>query len=510
MLTSQGYAVRRVPTGSLALKSIELEQPDLVLMDIRMPGMDGYEVCQRLKASPITCEIPVIFMSALTETLHKVRAFKAGGADFISKPFEFAEVLARIENHLTLRSLQRQLQCQNQTLQQEMQLRQQREASLQIKAQQEQALSRVILAIHNSLRLDTVFFTAIYEIRQLLRLSFADILRYDPQRSVWLSVSAPRADRAGSSTTPRIAPTLVDGGNPVTAQLKRLELVRVDEAGLLTDEIHRVLAQKGDGAWLLVPLRQGQPEETHGLVLPAADAAPSPPAAPPLVWGCLCLQRSTAAPWQDSEVDSATAFAAQLAIAIQQGQLYQSLTEANHRLNELATLDGLTQVANRRRFNEYLDAQWRESRREQSPLSLVLCDVDYFKKFNDTYGHLAGDDCLKSVARAIAQIVKRPDDLVARYGGEEFAMILPRTDLTGAAHIAQIMRLAVQRLQIPHCSSHVRDTVSLSLGVASLIPTPETDPQVLINQADQALYQAKAAGRDRLALHKLASIDSVA
>ena len=182
---------------------------------------------------------------------------------------------------------------------------------------------------------------------------------------------------------------------------------------------------------------------------------------------------------------------------IQQSQLYQKLEIANRELQRLASLDGLTGVANRRRFDEYLDTEWQLMAREKLPLSLILCDIDFFKKYNDTYGHQAGDACLRQVADALRFCARRSVDLVARYGGEEFVVILPNTTVSVAAQIAEEMRSVVNALQIPHVQSAVSEHVTLSLGIACLTPTLNTSPAMLIAAADAALYQAKAAGRNR-------------
>lgn len=174
------------------------------------------------------------------------------------------------------------------------------------------------------------------------------------------------------------------------------------------------------------------------------------------------------------------------------------LEKANNKLNRLAKLDGLTKVANRRQFDQQLEQEWQRLTRESQPLSLILCDIDYFKNYNDTYGHLAGDDCLQKVVHAIKKAVRRPADLVARYGGEEFAVILPNTPKSGAITVAENIRSQVHRLHICHAGSHVSPWVTLSLGIATMIPTLEEVPAKLIAQADMALYQAKTQGRDRV------------
>ncbi|MGA9380474.1 MAG: diguanylate cyclase, partial [Phormidium sp.] len=163
----------------------------------------------------------------------------------------------------------------------------------------------------------------------------------------------------------------------------------------------------------------------------------------------------------------------------------------------------LTKVANRRHFDDYLNREWRRMIREKKSLALILCDIDHFKLFNDTYGHLAGDSCLQQVADAIRRAVKRPADLVARYGGEEFVVILPNTKTEGALTVAEEMRAHVAELQIIHAASKTSKYVTLSLGVAVTIPSLEFSSQELIRTADLGLYEAKFQGRDRIVLKNL-------
>ncbi|MGB3204247.1 MAG: PleD family two-component system response regulator [Crinalium sp.] len=185
---------------------------------------------------------------------------------------------------------------------------------------------------------------------------------------------------------------------------------------------------------------------------------------------------------------------------IHQFLLVEQLEAANLELQRLANSDGLTQVANRRRFDEYFDQEWRRHSRALLPLSLILCDLDFFKSYNDTYGHIAGDECLKLVADTIRGNVKRAGDLVARYGGEEFVVLLPNTLGKNAFDVAQRIREKLKELQLPHAGSTVSEYVTLSLGVASTFPHKEQSKALLLASADQALYQAKTAGRDRTIL----------
>ncbi len=175
------------------------------------------------------------------------------------------------------------------------------------------------------------------------------------------------------------------------------------------------------------------------------------------------------------------------------------LKQYQDRLEALNIEDPLTGIANRRRFDTYLEHEWRSACRTGAPLSVILMDVDLFKSFNDNYGHLKGDECLRLVARALVDSVDRSIDLVARYGGEEFATILPGTSLDGAKSVAENMRLAVKRLAIAHGYSPVADHVTISLGCATQLASQLEDVTNLVAQADSALYCAKADGRDQVA-----------
>lgn len=309
MLREEGYHVRKALTGSMAITACQTRAPDLILLDINMPDMDGYQVCQQLKSSEKTRDIPVIFLSILDDILDKIKAFNVGGIDYITKPFQFQEVVVRVENQLTIQRLKNKLQEKNRIL--------------------------------------------------------------EEQNSVLL---------------------------------EEIEKRRCAE------------------------------------------------------------------------------------IALQ---------KANEKLQHLACLDSLTQIANRRYFDECLQREWLRSAREDIPLSLILGDIDYFKYYNDTYGHIAGDICLKQVAQAITWAVKRTADLVARYGGEEFAIILPNTSYEGAVEVAKRIQFGVQQLKILHSLSTVSNYITLSVGIASRVPSYQESPEVLIDESDRALYQAKEQGRNR-------------
>ena len=302
ILTIEKYEVEISTDGISAIQAARAKPPDVVLLDVNMSSMNGFEVCQQLRANGSTAEIPIIFISASSETNNKIKAFKEGGNDYITKPFQIGEVIARVENQLQIGRLKAELQTKNARLEQE-------------------------------------------------------------------------------------------------------------------------------------------------------------------------LLKSQA--------------------------IEKKLSDLNEQLSELAALDSLTQIANRRTFDDFFTREWQRAQRDKQPLSLIIGDIDYFKLYNDSFGHQSGDICLKKVAQAISNTVMRPADLVARYGGEEFAVILPQTPGQNALQVAKTIAREVKKLAIPHPKSQVSDYVSLSLGVSCAIPQSKYTEKQLLVTADKALYQAKNLGRDR-------------
>jgi diguanylate cyclase (GGDEF)-like protein len=182
-------------------------------------------------------------------------------------------------------------------------------------------------------------------------------------------------------------------------------------------------------------------------------------------------------------------------------RLFNSVTKANMRLEQLSLTDPLTEIANRRAFHQRLDAAWRQAIREQLPLSLVMIDVDHFKRYNDRFGHSAGDECLRVAAAALVRCARRPYDMVARLGGEEFAVLLPQTEDTGAAKVAEVFRAAIEHSNLLHPDSTF-ETVTISIGVATVFPYAAGQTQAaLIDAADAALYDAKNGGRNCVRQH---------
>jgi diguanylate cyclase (GGDEF)-like protein len=176
----------------------------------------------------------------------------------------------------------------------------------------------------------------------------------------------------------------------------------------------------------------------------------------------------------------------------------EKLTSLRRELEDLSFKDGLTGVANRRRFDGLMEVEWGAAQRNKKPLSLVMFDIDLFKQYNDHYGHVRGDECLKRVALTLSAGAKRPRDFFARYGGEEFVLVLPETDEPGAEAVASRCRDALLAEAIPHETSTVAPTVTVSIGVGTIVPSADDTPEVFVEEVDKRLYRAKQGGRNSL------------
>ncbi|MDG2990718.1 diguanylate cyclase [Candidatus Synechococcus calcipolaris G9] len=185
------------------------------------------------------------------------------------------------------------------------------------------------------------------------------------------------------------------------------------------------------------------------------------------------------------------------------------LERANRELMRLSITDQLTELANRRHFDFFFHQEWLSAIRDRYPLALVLADVDFFKLYNDEYGHKAGDDCLKQVAETLRQSIRRPRDMAARYGGEEFVLVLPNTDASGAQLIAESLRQAIYQRCIVHGRSPIHSCLTMSFGVAAMYPESQDSPLLLFNAADQALYEAKRRGRNQVVVHPIVKVPTV-
>ncbi|MFB2937675.1 PAS domain S-box protein [Aerosakkonemataceae cyanobacterium BLCC-F154] len=353
----------------------------------------------------------------------------------------------------------------------------QSELTLRQQVEREKLLVTITQRIHQSLNLEEILNTAVREVRGLLNSDRVLIYR------IW-------SDGTGCVVTEAVVPDCqAILGRTFPVEVFPLEYQQLYSQG-------RILAMSDRNSATIAPCLV---EFLRELAVKAKLVVPL--MAGENLWGLLIAHHCREVRhWQPSEISLLQQLATQLGIAIQQALLVEQMEIANAELKRLACLDGLTHVANRRHFDEYLEREWRRMIREQNSIALILCDIDYFKLYNDTYGHLAGDSCLQQVADAIQRAVKRPADLVARYGGEEFAVILPNTKVGGALTVAKQIRAYVRELQIFHGESKTSKYVTLSVGVAVTVPSLHSSYNELIRTADSGLYEAKSQGRDRIVL----------
>ncbi|WOB42773.1 diguanylate cyclase [Thermoleptolyngbya oregonensis NK1-22] len=347
------------------------------------------------------------------------------------------------------------------------------EQLLRSQVQQQRLLASMTQRIRQSLDLDAILSTTVHEVRQFFQVDRVLIGQFGEDWRCGIvveSVESGRSPMLGASIAPEPGEDWLKFY--VRGHAKAIDCL---ERGKLSPEAIAYWRQFQVQAALTVGLLQGD-----------------------RLWGLLSVQQChQPRTWERAEIDLIQQLASQVGIAIQQSELYRQLQYANQELAYLATHDQLTRVANRRYLDDYLQQEWNRAAREGTPLSLVLCDVDYFKQYNDTHGHLAGDECLMEIATAIGRALHRPADFVARYGGEEFAIVLPNTNRLGAVRVVQRIQKELRNLTGLPPSPVTRTPSSLSFGIVSVIPSSLSSPLKLLDQADRALYRAKAQGRDR-------------
>ena len=376
---------------------------------------------------------------------------------------------------------------------------------------QQRRLRQVERNVRSSLNLSTVYGTTVVESAAFLEAKQVSLLRYHLASQSWQPVAQYCRDQSLAwgqplvltwSEYPDLMRRLLQG--------KAVALHR-DQPTSMTVETRQWLAC-WPGSWLLVPVKNSRtcsyPAGYSFTAEPKSQLAAHPLGNPSIGqtadddhWGILALALPEDRSWPVDEIACVQSIALELSLAMHQAQQYELLLVANQELQKLALSDGLTQLANRRRFDEHLADEWQRLAREQRPLSLILGDLDHFKRYNDTFGHPAGDRCLIRIARALLSGPQRPADLVARYGGEEFAIILPNTDTKGAWRIAQKIHSSIRDQKIAHAPDNEKPYVTVTMGVSTIVPGHETTAQVLVQAADLALYHAKQQGRDRTYVH---------
>ncbi|GFE71750.1 diguanylate cyclase [Chroococcus sp. FPU101] len=433
-----------------ALEDLKQNSYDIVLLDIILSDNKTLDSIAQIKQ--LDPKIPIVVLTNLNDKRLALEAVRQGAQDYLLKSQLDGELLIRTINHAIER--------------------QRIKDELQQQIARERLLRRIIQRIFYSFELRTILDITVEEVRQFFNSARVSIYCYknsEPSRIVAESIDLNKKQE----TATIIAQINAFIPNPAFADDDSFTLTNTNEIEELKQPVFKAI--------LAVPIWRSLPNSV------------------PVLWGQLIIQDTEKLRhWQFWEIEFLKQLAAHLAIAIQQSELYQIVEKQ-------ALQDGLTGIANRRQFDQVLQKLWRNLSTTKELLTIIMIDVDFFSEYNNSYGHLAGDDCLKKIAQAIQQASQRETDLACRYGGEEFALILAKTDTEGALTVARHIQQNIKQLQLVHTSSDVSDYVTISLGIATCIPTSFSVPENLIELADQALRQAKHEGRDRIVISQLPS-----
>ncbi|MEW5871586.1 MAG: diguanylate cyclase [Chloroflexota bacterium] len=461
MLKIYGYKVRAVTDGPLALNAALAAAPNLIMLDINMPVMNGFETCQRLKAEPRLVDIPVIFISAMDDVQDKVKAFSVGGVDYVTKPFQIEEVVARIETHLSLRSLHTQLENVNRELTFRLQeLSRAREAEREQRLLAE-ALRDTIAALNSTLNFDEVLDLILANLGRVIHHDAANIALIDETNHVTFKRALGYAPHDKRSS--------------------------IFSLNMRADEVPTWRAVMKTRKPLIIP---DTSKVKNWSLITGFEWIRSYACAPIIVKGEVIgfINLDSAVPgfFKPEQTGRLQTFADQAAVAIEKSRLFDET-------QRLAITDGLTNIYNRRHLLKLADQEYSRARRYHRPLSALMIDIDHFKHVNDTYGHPVGDLALKTLVQCCKQNL-RDSDLLGRYGGEEFLVLMPETHHTKALEAAERIRQRVESLKL----ADERNTISItiSIGVATMQENEALSLDILIRNADDALYTAKAAGRN--------------
>ena len=473
-LTDFGYQVLVAEDIKKAIAIAEEADIDFILWDFTLLESIGVKCYYLFKKKLINKDVPIVLMTTRRAKMDKIRGWKSGKVDYIEKPINLPKLLAKIDTHLTIKRLHRQLANE---------------------VKNKQIIRNITNRICQSLDLDFIFQTTIEKIIKVLKCDRLTIVSLENEG---MSVKAQSVAQKTTGKLPRkldfnYCNTLIKQ-HQNCPKIEVRVVKTVDEANNIAGKVEAQLS-----APILLKKAHRNPNQDNSL------------------WGWLIVEQASPRQWQLEEIDLIRSLTAQLSVPLRQNLLYQQLKQdkqqleivnkelesTNEDLKELTLLDSLTKIFNRRYFEQHLHQEWRRLQRNApSHLSLIICDVDCFKIYNDTYGHKQGDKCLQKLATTLSQVLKRPADILARYGGEEFAVVLPDTDETGAVKIAESMRKAVEDLKLSHLNSNVASIVTVSLGVASIVFETQNTPDLLVEAADQALYQAKSRGRNCLGVYQ--------
>lgn len=467
LLKEHGYDVDAVSEGARVLPSMENSPPDLVLLDVMLPDADGYQLLERIKSDDRFRDIPVLMVSSLPPEEAAVRTLGLGAADFIRKPFRVKELLARMQAQLRMRAI---LRAANETLRKtEEQLSRVREV-----VENRRQLVDILHDVTDELSADEMYHLLARRVARALELTHCSV------------IVARDGDR------PRVVATAFE---LAPSRDFVLNLDRYPEVREALRTGRNVLVEDVQTNPLYAQVREQWARD--GMSVTTRSVIALPFALDPTQAGVFFLRRSVnEPPLTPEDVEFADTVIKAAVSANQRRKLLETTIADNRRLEVLAQTDPLTEVLNRRALTDRLSAEMERSRRYESPVSLLLIDLDHFKLINDTHGHLVGDDVLQELALLLQRAV-RAVDVVARYGGEEFVIVLPETGIAGATAFAERTR----ELIASHEFTQVRGQqvhLTTSIGVSAFPAAGVETVDEFFAAADQALYRAKAEGRNRV------------
>ena len=438
ILTERGYKVRAVTSGSRAIATIKKEHPDLVMLDIMMPDMDGYQVCKNLKKDKDTSDIPVIFLSALSEIEDKMNAFQVGGVDYISKPFQTEEVIARVDTHLSLKEMQNKLLKQNSKLAQLNHLGQ------YLQSCQEEEDTYILVS---------QMFTHIF-----------------PSSSGTILI--PEADEGDFKS-------IESWGKPD----KELNTFKAKDVGLLYPEAGVISKYTG---------KEYDDDLINGFS-PKRGILHLPIGSPKSIIAIMSFHFHNYEADDDTWISLIDAEKIFLAHIVEHYGLAISNIRLRERLRMESIRDPLTGLYNRRHMEEIIKREANRAERNKSSIGIIMCDIDHFKSFNDNYGHKAGDMILEEMGSLLLKKF-RGEDIACRYGGEEFLLILPDISKDELKVRSEELLSNVRKLKLKYQKKILNVTISAGVtvfsGTGSIHDT--------ISKADKALYSAKESGRDQV------------
>ena len=545
-LTDAGYKVFVKHNEEIATEGSVC--PDLILLDIpeaQEAPDNELDICHYIKYDSATEEqIPIILLISRLETRGKIEQFQLNRVDYVFKPINQEVLIARIETHLKLKRLQQSLVAQ---------------------AEESKILFELSENIRQSLNLEVILQKITVDIQKLLNCDRAVISSYANDYTPFVTQALGLAISPIIPENYNHFLSKISDSNTIEYQQYQQEKIKVIEDvnnHYLKSSEKQYLSQLGIKAQLIIPiciqninqdrvklacshqtmrrlslLSSFEDQSQEEGILSSFEDKPhvdgilsredgtngemglasfkwEPPAGRPSgsrfaeaplsssLWGWLIIHECNAPKvWQQKEIKLLQHLVNQIAIAIRQGLLDEQLQQKKQQLQKLAVYDPRTQIYNRRYLDQQLALEWRRLQRIPSPLSIIICDVDYFEAYKDTYGRQVGDQCLNNVAQIISQAIRRPADFVSFYGEEKFAVILPHTPLQGAQKVVKAIQKMINRLELPHVKSSISSFVTLSFGIASTIPNTIESPSLMMEAAEQALYIAKSRGRNCFAIY---------